>query len=168
MKFFEMILAMLCISFFITGCDGSRAKELECQSNLKQIGISLMIYGVDYDNRLPPEHNEAGLQFIVKSGISTDTEVFHCPALKNNETGYYYIGGLIMGDSKFGRENFPIVFDKPGNHGNQVNVLFMGGYIESIEIPNYQNPEDVIKVAGEKAKLSQEDIAFLLERCREM
>ena len=105
---------------------------------------------------------------LIKSGVLTEKAVCRCPAKKSDEIGYYYIGGLIPGDSKFGGADFPVAFDKPGNHKNHVNILFMTGAVESIKIPNYQKPEDVIKIVGEKFKLSQEDIAFLLERCREM
>lgn len=169
MKYLEMILVMLCIILFITGCgDGSQAIDPACQSNLKQIGAALKLYAMDNEERLPTEHNEVGLQVLIKSDDLIEKDVCRCPAKKNDEIGYYYIGGLIDGDSKFGKPDFPVAFDKPGNHENHVNILFMTGVVESIKIPNYQKPEDIIKIVGEKFKLSQEDIAFLLERCREM
>lgn len=169
MKYLEMILVMLCITLFFTGCgDGSQAIDSACQNNLKRIGMALMQHAIDNENRFPAGHNEAGLQVLIKSGVLTEKADCRCPAKKSDEIGYYYIGGLIPGDSKFGGADFPVAFDKPGNHKNHVNILFMTGAVESIKIPNYQKPEDVIKIVGEKFKLSQEDIAFLLERCREM
>ena len=169
MKYLGMILVMLCITLFITGCgDGSQEIDSACQSNLKLIGMALMEHAMDNEDRFPTEHNEAGLQVLIKSGVLTEKAACRCPAKESDEIGYYYIGGLIPGDSKFGKADFPVAFDKPGNHKNHVNILFMTGAVESINIPNYQKPEDVIKIVGEKSKLSQEDIAFLLERCREM
>ena len=48
MKYFGMILVMLCTTLFITGCgNGSKARDTACQSNLKQIGLALMEYGMD-------------------------------------------------------------------------------------------------------------------------
>ena len=168
MKYLEVILTVLCASFFITGCDGSQVRDSACQNNLKLIGLALMGYAMDNENQFPTGHNEVGLQLLIEKDNELEKDVCRCPAKKNNEIGYYYIGGLIPGDSKFGGDNFPVAFDKPGNHKNHVNILFMSGAVESIEIPNYQKPEDVIKIVGEKFKLSQEDIAFLLECCREM
>lgn len=169
MKYFGMILVMLCTTLFITGCgNGSKARDTACQSNLKQIGLALMEYGKDNEDRFPIAHNEAGLQVLVKSGFLSGEAIYRCPAKKDGEIGYYYIGGLIMGYSERSKPDFPVAFDKPGNHESHTNILFMDGHVESIEISNYQKPEDVIKIVGEKFKLSPEDIAFLLERCREM
>lgn len=166
MKYFGMIFAMLCVAFFIVGCSKDDKNE-SCISNLKIIGLALKQYAMDNRDRFPIAHNEAGLQLLPKDDYFTD-ENFCCPMKQNEKPGYYYIGGFIEGDSKFGRSNFPMAFDKPGNHKEHVNVLFMDGHVGSVEVPDYQKPEDVVRIVGEEYKLSQEDIASLLERCREM
>ena len=60
-EFFAITIPMLLVGAIIlpvflpglSGTGGSRARRASCQSNLKQIGLGIMQYTQDYDERLP-------------------------------------------------------------------------------------------------------------------
>jgi prepilin-type N-terminal cleavage/methylation domain-containing protein/prepilin-type processing-associated H-X9-DG protein len=63
-----------------------KAKSVSCVSNLKQLGITLIMYKDDYQSTYPPGLNPAGGVWIwppllrTYTTKGTDTRVFRCPA----------------------------------------------------------------------------------------
>ena len=113
-----------------------------CKNNLKQIGISLMIYANAYEEHFPPYDGAKGLDILSKNGFLKNQYIFLCPTvtlnnygekrISNNEfilTDYEYYGGLKESDPK----DTPIAWDKASNHTDCRNVLFLDGKVKEIK-----------------------------------
>ncbi|BCM92986.1 hypothetical protein IAD21_04871 [Abditibacteriota bacterium] len=81
-----IIAILAAILFPVFARARENARKSSCQSNLKQIGLGLMQYTQDYDERLPPRRN--GTDFLswrraiypyIKS-----TQLFRCPSNTKN------------------------------------------------------------------------------------
>ncbi len=141
-----------------------KARRVSCMSNLKQIGLALKMYAMDHKDQYPEANNDAGLQVLIAEQYLTDPSIFRCPSTpKNSGMSYYYIGGYTEGKDS---PNLPQAFDKPGNHKGYVNVLFLDGHVERVNIQNYSKPEDVINFLAQTHKYSPETTQQLLDRCK--
>ena len=94
-----------------------KARRISCTSNMKQIGLSLRQYAMDYSDRFPYAGGADGLELIRKNAYLQDYSVFCCPsttttrgsgtsALKmasstatENNVDYAFAGGLMEGNS---------------------------------------------------------------------
>ena len=127
------------ILLFLPPLSGVREKtrRISCLSNLKGIGMSLIQYSLDYNNFFP----DKGLEQLRANDYLTDYGVYKCPSTdtrkgKNNEkltdeiVDYVYPKGLKYNsnDSKT-----PLLWDKPENHQNYGNVLFIDGHVEAFK-----------------------------------
>jgi len=104
-----------------------KARRISCTSNLKQIGLSLKQYSIDYADRFPFGGGATGLELLRKNDYLTDYGVYACPsttttrgtgtlALLQNESGancdYAFAAGMMEGDSNaFGRADSGIASD---------------------------------------------------------
>lgn len=141
-----------------------KARRVSCMSNLKQIGLALKMYAMDHKDKFPEANNDAGLQVLIAEQYLTDSAIYKCPSTPpNSGMSYYYIGGYTEGKES---PNLPLAFDKPGNHKGYVNVLFLDGHVERINIQNYDKPEDVINFLAQTRKYPPEITQDLLERCK--
>lgn len=96
------------------------ANRARCVNNLKQIGTSLKTYAMDYDENLPPD-----MTLLRTKEYLTDHLVYECPTAEAG--GYVYLGsGLKDAD---GDGDIPIAMDKPSNHKNGVNILYLDGHV---------------------------------------
>ncbi len=111
-----------------------QARRAVCMSNLKQIGLGLAMYTVDYDEQFPENLSQLYPEYA-------SAEIFCCPsdpddsAPEDIETpedamvSYRYIGSLSPEDDS----DSPIVYEDLENHGNEgCNVLFIDGHVEWI------------------------------------
>jgi prepilin-type processing-associated H-X9-DG protein len=116
------------------------AQQVQCSSNLQQIGMGLMLYANNNNGKYP-----AKLGALIESG-DVPASVFVCPHTGNSpapgnglkgqaanlEKGghlsYVYVGQNLDNDSP---AEAVVVYEKLGNHGNQgMNVLFKDGHVE--------------------------------------
>ncbi len=143
-----------------------RARTVSCANNLKQIGLGMVMYANDHKENFPVPDGAAGLEIIRKGDYITDPKIFVCPSsgtkparpgqtLAEDTVDYIYLGGFSAIKSKLPSVT-PLAFDKPGNHKNEVNVLFMDGHVERIRAPRYDNPVQVIDFVNLKYKLPPE------------
>jgi competence protein ComGC len=101
----------------------NRQLTVECQSNLKTIGLALYMYANSNDGRFPPS-----VKTLYEEKYLSDKAIMDCPFRKKTGTiddpDYVYVAGLSLKSSK----NQPMVFDKDSNHsGSGRNVLFLNG-----------------------------------------
>jgi prepilin-type processing-associated H-X9-DG protein len=117
-----------------------RAREVACMSNLRQISLALIMYANDHKGNLPEADGIEGLREL--EPYLSDTAILRCPAisaemptdwaaLKESDVSYVYFGGFKLKEVPF---NTPVVFDKPYNHDNKINVGFADGHVESLEV----------------------------------
>lgn len=104
-----------------------KARRISCTSNLKQIGLSLKQYTIDYADRFPFGSGAVGLELLRKNDYLTDYGVYACPSttttrgtgtlpLLQGSTGancdYAFAAGMMEGDSNaFGRADSGIAAD---------------------------------------------------------
>lgn len=102
-----------------------RQMKVECENNLKKIGMSMYMYANRNEGRFP-----ASLKTLYEENYLSDKTIMDCPASRIkgtiDEPDYVYVSGLSVKTS----ENQPVVFDKENNHpGRGRNVLFLDGEI---------------------------------------
>ena len=94
-----------------------KARRISCTSNMKQIGLSLRQYAMDYSDRFPYANAADGLELIRKNAYLQDYSVYCCPSttttrgsgtstLKiasgtatDNNVDYAFAGGMMEGSS---------------------------------------------------------------------
>lgn len=138
--------------------------KLICTSRMKQLGLALKQYAMDHKDQFPVANNLDGLNELKTKGYLSDEMLFQCPSGPKDGFSYYYLGGFKEEDSP----DISLIFDRPGNHSNYVNVLFLDGHIDGTTIKNYQQPEQVIQQLHEKHKYTPELLERLLKKCEEL
>ena len=110
------IIALLAaILFPVFGRARENARRSSCQSNLKQIGLGLMQYTQDYDERFPMQSSENSDNYAndPNSWISRvqpyikSWQLFHCPsstplasvAPNGNSDTNYFVNGLLCSNN---------------------------------------------------------------------
>ncbi|RYZ85732.1 MAG: DUF1559 domain-containing protein, partial [Proteobacteria bacterium] len=81
-----IIAILTAILFPVFGRARENARRSSCQSNLKQIGLGIMQYTQDYDERMPPRrttNNTDSFRTLVFPYIKS-TQLFVCPSNPNN------------------------------------------------------------------------------------
>lgn len=96
-----IIAILAAILFPVFARARENARRSSCMSNMKQIGLGVMQYLQDYDERYMPEHDEwvDAVQPYIKS-----KQIFRCPSLSESDADYapdprpeadYSINGLF-------------------------------------------------------------------------
>lgn len=120
-------------------------RRLSCLSNLKSIGLAFKQYAMDYDGWLPDKSGAEGLEQLRSTDYLTDHGVYLCPStttqrgkgnqpLTNEIVDYIYQAGL-QDPPVDGKDSskIPVIWDKPTNHENYGNVLFLDGHVKGFE-----------------------------------
>ena len=138
-----------------------RARQTQCINNLKQIGLGIHMYSMDYHEELPPAQGENGLG-LLNDYLYYGGKIFKCPSNDGSRTSYYYLGtGKLKSYST--PANAPIVVELPEHHNGLVNVLFLDGHVESIHVPSYiTSVREIVEHVMKDRHVSQEDRARLL------
>jgi prepilin-type processing-associated H-X9-DG protein len=120
-----------------------KPRRIASKSNLKQIGLALKQYAMDYNNFLPDKSAAAGFEQLRNSDYLNDYGVYVCPFARHKRgkddqkltediVSYIYKGGYQDSDKKEASK-IPIAWDKPTNHENYGNVLFLDGHVEGFK-----------------------------------
>jgi len=131
-----------------------KARRISCTSNLKQIGLSMKQYAMDYADNFPDTINE-----LMASDYLTDYGVYNCPSTvtKKGVSGeslsfdaaavvdYAVAYGMMEGSStRFGNADSALATDRAdespnannlhnggaANHDAYGNVLFLDGHVK--------------------------------------
>jgi len=125
-----------------------KARRINCQSNLKQIGIAMKLYAHDYAECFPADEGVAGMDRLYTNDYLTTTKVYICPSTKDtallagqphilNASCSYMFNGNESEDS-CGTDT-GLVRDDGGvagaggyasNHSKYGNVLFGDGHVK--------------------------------------
>ena len=112
-----------------------RSVRSSCPSNLKQIGLALLMYSGEFDGYFPNNTaNGSNFQVLNANGYLANGKVYGCPQATNLRTtadasNYRYIGSGLKDDNDDPSVN-SLAYDQSGNHpGNSwMNVLFIDGH----------------------------------------
>ena len=148
-----------------------KACRISCISNLKVIGIAMMQYSMDNDY-LPDKSGAEGLEQLRCNGYFSDYSdhrIYVCPTTRNpkvedskklteKDVDYIYKGGFKHKYKNIGNyynetdySKIPVVWDKPTNHENYGNVLFLDGHVEGFK------GKDWMEQAGIRKSTTQEN-----------
>lgn len=125
-----------------------QANRSDCTSQLKQIGMAIIMYANENRNMTPvsgedPEHDLADLKMLVEMDYLRTPQVFICRSTKDPKAAkieeieekncsYLYFAGLALTD--FNAE-MGMARDKNLNHGKQFgNVLFGDGHVDGSNV----------------------------------
>lgn len=131
------------------------ARRATCASNLQQIGVALNLYAQSYDGYYPRKSNEFGPVFRyarcldifycpsdsaerywqmapAKKPPYPDALLYSCEIPVRTYSSYVYRGGLCNDD----RADKIIAGESQTWHGD-ANVLYLGGYVRTIEADQY-------------------------------
>jgi prepilin-type processing-associated H-X9-DG protein len=171
---FAIIMILPALSNLFSPRRHRRSSKIYCTSNLKQIGLALKQYAMDYEDYFPPENNSYGLDMLRELDYLTDYGVYVCPEkgtprgtvgiINELNCDYIYIGGLKEGKDY---ADVPLAFDKPNNHKNYFNVLFLDGHVKGYPI-TVKNCEDVIIYLHSKHKYKSSIYTHILSKAQEI
>ncbi len=153
-----------------------RARRISCVSNLKQIGLSLKQYAMDYNDCFPHQDGVGGLEQIRSNDYLTDYGVYTCPStsttngsgtqpLSTTNCDYIYFGGFKEGNDPQinGFAETPLAMDIPGNHKEYLNVLFHDGHVMGYKC-SAKNSKEAIDFLHKKFKYTPEHYKILKDK----
>ena len=130
---------LLALVFCLPWMSVSREKcrRISCASNLKSLGLALRMYASDWNEQFPLLDGAAGLELLRSQGYCENHKMYTCPSTKTicgqgyetslaeDAVDYVYWGGYTEADDVA----IPVMFDKPGNHREYGNALFIDGHV---------------------------------------
>ncbi|MFA7184470.1 MAG: prepilin-type N-terminal cleavage/methylation domain-containing protein [Victivallales bacterium] len=139
-----------------------KARRISCTSNLKQIGLSMKQYAMDYADNFPDDSTTGnGFEKLRSCDYLTDYGVYNCPStvttkgsgttsLTMDTTGvqvdYAIAYGMMEGSSnRFGNADSALSADRSDcgnnngapNHDDYGNVLFLDGHVKGFPTENW-------------------------------
>lgn len=122
-----------------------KGQEQATANNLKQIGLALMVYALDHDDRFPTEAGIAGLSALRENGITE--KMLQAPSRNNagkpsgdnklteRDINYAYLGNVLGEVRKISHPtSTPIIIEKSSlKEGGKVLILFCDGHVISKE-----------------------------------
>ncbi len=122
----------------------------KCTSNLKQIGLGVVLYWQRHEEANPPFGRRELFETLVRDGELIDASIYVCPAdpawpVEGGDQGLgalsyetwqsaYMTPGLI---ARFGSRT-PLAWDRTFDyHEDARNVLFFDGHVEEVQVANF-------------------------------
>lgn len=139
----------------------SKAKDISCVSQEKQLVVGLMMYSMDNKDKYPVENGEAGLKKLVDIKYC-DAQLLLCPTANSGDScDYIYIGNIDVNNVK-NPSNMPVLFDKVGNHpAGKVNIAFADGHVAQFNLGTYDNEIQVIDYLNSINNYDEATLKFL-------
>ena len=116
-----------------------KARRVNCAGNLKQIGLSMLMYSGDFDGffgNMNTNDDNNNFEPLVKEKYMQDGKVWACPSrtevlTTGNNSAYKYIGSGLKDDNATATAT-SLAYDESGNHPSNewVNALFIDGHVE--------------------------------------
>ncbi|MDD5596493.1 MAG: DUF1559 domain-containing protein [Victivallaceae bacterium] len=140
-----------------------KARRISCTSNLKQIGLSLKQYAMDYADNFPDPLNSTGFEKLRRADYLTDYGVYKCPSTTTTkgsgtlaisfdtsgaQVDYSLAYHMMEGSSDtFGRADSGISMDRydginnggAANHSDYGNILFLDGHVKGYPTSTWYN-----------------------------
>jgi prepilin-type N-terminal cleavage/methylation domain-containing protein len=141
------------------GSARERARRIACINNLRQLGLGIFMYTMDYDGKYPPMSSHLGtpydLDLIYRPGRIDNIKVFEClsdigiPNPMTTDTSFGYLGGLT--DRNIVQSEWPMVADDGvgerlnptqdfPNHEEGGNICYMDQHTTWVTRPNWPSP----------------------------
>lgn len=137
-----LIIVIIACAFILTSPFSRKPDQMTlnilCTSNLKSIGLALKQYSMDNEDHFPDKDGVEGLEMLRSNFYLADYKIYACPnqrirlprrysgPLEEKYVGYVFRGGLTENDSA----DSAIAWDKPGNHKDYGNILFIDGHVK--------------------------------------
>ena len=136
-----------------------KPRRINCSSNLKQIGFALKFYAEDNKNFFPNE----GFEQLRINDYLTDYGIYRCPfsdtvkgkdnqKLTDKIVSYIYQRGL-----KFNAKDAktPLAWDKPTNHEDYGNVLFVNGHVKGFKGKDWMEQAGIKKTHKTRKEINK-------------
>ena len=104
-----------------TGKAKGKASTISCTNNLKQLGLGLMMYAIDNDDKLPANKD---WEKTIAEHVG-DAKAFVCPACQKHYA--YYGNGQLPKDP-----SSAVILICQGDHEGKKNVLFADGHVATL------------------------------------
>ena len=120
-----------------------KARRANCASNMKQLGLALLMHAAENDGRFPDS-----LDKLAEQNLLNASKVYRCPSslnaddapadandIRQGKTDYVYCGQGVKDDDD-DATNVIILYEKDDNHpgGQWMNFLFVDGHVEGFAV----------------------------------
>ncbi len=150
-----------------------------CMSNLKSFYASLKLYAATNNGVMPGKNNFAGLQMLLKHGITS--KEFSCKAYRGKKlrekntlseafSPYIYFGGINLAQAIKKCPKLVIMCDKPGSR--HVTVLLADGSVERLDAKKYKidisNVQSIVTLLNTIYKYPASELKSLQTKAKAM
>ncbi len=125
-----------------------RARSVQCQNNMRQIGTAILMYSNDHNDQLPARLDQ------LKDYLSNQDELFEC--------GIIYFGSPLKVSQVRNPGTLPIAVCPIADSDSAV-VLMLDGHIENL----YVGENNIIDALTENYSLDQETAAYISQKLNE-